>query len=60
MTEATKTGNKNRKWGRNARSPSMARYNQVQRWTTNKKKRIVRHLKSHRGDKQARQALFDI
>jgi len=44
--EKAKGGKKGRKYGKNAtRSPSMKRYRAEQRWITNKKKKVARHLR---------------
>lgn len=49
-----KSGKKNRKHGRNGRTPSMAAYRAEMRWEKNKKRRVLRHWKrTKRSDKQA-------
>lgn len=49
MSKAKKEGGKNRKYGRNIKSKSMARYKAENRSEKNKEKRIKRHAK-HCGD----------
>ncbi len=45
LVKGAKAGKNNRKHGRNARSPSIARYKAEMRWTKNKARKIKRHLK---------------
>jgi ribosomal protein S15P/S13E len=52
-----KKGKKGRKIGRCKRHPAAARYTGEKRWTTNRIKRIRRHLKKYPNDVQAKAAL---
>lgn len=50
---APKSGKKNRKHGRNGRSPAQKRYKVEQRWIKNKLRRLKRRVKQHPNDKIA-------
>lgn len=43
-----------RKYGRQAKSPAMARYRAVSRWESNKRRRVMRHIRRLPGDFLAR------
>lgn len=49
-----KAGKKNRKHKRSLRRASKTAYNSSQRWISNKQKKLVRHLKKHPKDEQAK------
>ncbi len=56
-----KSGNKGKdkgggahKYGRQLKSPAMARYRSEERWALNQQRRVRRHLRRLPGDRQAR------
>lgn len=51
--KAVKKGKKNRKHGRNKRSPSDKVYTSQQRWIKNKANKLARHMKNHPNDLQS-------